>query len=244
MSRSTFLLSGIFGSFAVSCVALVFVPQLQIGGLAAHIDEENNDAYPVANARQGREIYIREGCYYCHSQQVRDPQNSTDIERGWGPRRTVARDFLYDNPPVLGSMRIGPDLANVGSKEWRNEAAGETVKKPAKRDARWHLLHLYNPTAIVGESNMPPYRYLFAKRKIGAQKSIDALPVRTTEDHEIVPTAEAKQLVAYLLSLDRTHPLPEAPPGDSAAPTPGTPAATAAATAVAPAAPAPAPTAK
>lgn len=215
MSRSSYLLSGIFGSFAVSCVAMVFIPQLQIGALTAHIDEENNDAYPVINARQGRAIYIREGCYYCHSQQVRDPQNSTDIERGWGPRRSVARDFIFENPPVLGSMRIGPDLANVGSKEWRNEAAGETVKKPAKRDARWHLLHLYNPTAVVGESNMPPYRYLFTKRKVGAQRSAEALEVNTTEGYEIVPTAEAKQLVAYVLSLDRTRALPEAAPSGS-----------------------------
>ena len=84
MSRSSYLFAGIFGSFAVSCLALVVIPQLQIGGLTAQVDEENNDVYPVKNARQGRDIYIREGCYYCHSQQVRDEQNGTDIERGWG----------------------------------------------------------------------------------------------------------------------------------------------------------------
>lgn len=228
MSRSSHLLSGIFGSFAVSCVAMVFIPQLQIGGLTAQIDEENNAAYPVVNTKPGREIYIREGCYYCHSQQVRDPQNSTDMERGWGARRSVARDFIYDNPPVLGSMRIGPDLANVGSKDWRNEAAGETVKKPAKRDAHWHLLHLYEPTAIVRESNMPPYRYLFTKRKVGAQRSPDAVRANVAEGYEIVPTSEARQLVAYLLSLDRSHGLLEAPVGTAApnlAPAPAAPAA-------------------
>jgi cytochrome c oxidase cbb3-type subunit 2 len=68
------------------------------------------------NTRPGREVYIREGCYYCHTQQVRDPQNSSDLERGWGMRRSVARDYIYENPPLLGSVRIGPDLANIGSK--------------------------------------------------------------------------------------------------------------------------------
>ena len=153
MSRSSHLFTGIFGAFAVSCLTLVCVPQLQIGALAPHFDEENNEYYPLVNARQGSSIYIREGCYYCHSQQVRDPQNGTDLDRGWGSRRTVARDYMYGSPPVLGSMRLGPDLANIGSKEWRNEPADETVKKPAKRDARWHLTHLYNPTAVVRESN-------------------------------------------------------------------------------------------
>ena len=210
MSRSSYLFAGIFGSFAVSCLALVVIPQLQIGGLTAQVDEENNDVYPVKNARQGRDIYIREGCYYCHSQQVRDEQNGTDIERGWGTRRTVARDYIYDDTPVLGSLRIGPDLTNVGAKGWRNEPAGETIKKPAKRDAKWQLMHLYNPTTIIGESNMPPYRYLFEKKKTGGQRSGDAIDVPCDEGYEIVPTAEAKELVAYLLSLDRTHTLPEA----------------------------------
>ena len=240
MSRSSHLFTGIFGAFAVSCVTLVCIPQLQIGGLAPHFDEENNEYYPLVNLRQGSRIYIREGCYYCHSQQVRDPQNGTDLERGWGPRRTVARDYLYGSPAVLGSMRLGPDLANVGAKEWRNEDAGETVKKPAKRDARWHLTHLYEPTAVVRESNMPPYRYLFTKRKISGQRSADAIDVETEAGYEIVPKPEARQLVAYLLSLDRTFPLPEAKPETApAAALPGAPAPAPAAPPVAPPATAP-----
>jgi len=211
MSRSSYLFAGIFGSFAVSCVALILVPQLQIGQLTAEVDEENNDVYPVVNARQGREIYVREGCYYCHSQQVRDPQNGADTDHGWGPRRTVARDFIYENPPILGSFRIGPDLANVGNKDWRDEPKDDP-RKPAKRDAKWHLTHLYNPTAIITESNMPPYRYLFERKKIGAQRAADAIDVPVEDGYEIVPKAEAKQLVEYLLSLDRTHPLKEAKP--------------------------------
>ena len=132
------------------------------------------DIYPIENAgivKAGRAVYASEGCIYCHSQQVRDEQNGTDIERGWGARRTVARDYLFENPPFLGSTRLGPDLANVGSAKWRNEPEDEDPKyKPAKRDAAWQLLHLYAPRSIVKDSNMPPYRYLFEKRKISGQR--------------------------------------------------------------------------
>ena len=227
-----FAISLLFGSLGVMIGGLLEKARLQ-----PQIDEENNDVYPVVNARQGRDIYIREGCYYCHSQQIRDPQNGTDIERGWGSRRTVARDYIYESIPVLGSLRIGPDLANVGSKDWRDEPASETVKKPAKRDTRWHLTHLYDPTVIIHESNMPPYRYLFTKKKIGAQKSVEALDVPCEDGFEIVPTAEARELVAYLQSLDRTHPLPETKGAAGAPAAPAKPAAPAAVPA-APAAPA------
>lgn len=233
MSRSTPLFAGIFGSFAVSCFALVLVPQMQLGGLDPQVDEENNDVYPVNNPRQGRDVYLAEGCQSCHSQQVRDPQYGTDIERGWGVRRTAARDYLYDNPPILGSSRLGPDLANIGSKEWRNEVVDD-LRKPAHRDRAWHYLHLYQPTAIITESNMPPYRYLFEKRKISGQRSNDALNIRTEADYEIVPKAAAKHLVDYLLSIDRSHPLKEissaegVPPPAAATAPPAAPAAPAA----------------
>lgn len=210
MSRSSYLFTGIFGSFAISCFALVLVPQMQIGGLTEHENPDEGTRYPVSNARQGREIYIREGCYFCHTQQVRDEQNGADIERGWGTRRTVARDYIFDDPPLLGSTRLGPDLANVGNKDWRNEDKDEQ-RKPAKRDRAWHLLHLYNPRVLIPRSPMPPYRYLFQEVKAGTAAKANVLPVEARKKgHEVVPTAEAEQLVDYLLSLDRTAPLPEA----------------------------------
>ena len=248
MSRSSYLFAGIFGSFVVSCFALVLVPQMQLGGLQAHVDEENNDVYPVNNPRQGRRIYLAEGCQYCHSQQVRDPQYGTDLERGWGPRRTVARDYLYEAEPALGTSRLGPDLANVGGKEWRNEDKSDP-RKPVRRDATWHYLHLYNPRAVVTESNMPPYRYLFTKRRILGERSNDALNVEVENGFEIVPKPEAAHLVAYLRSLDRGHALPEVKgestvAGEAApattAPAPSAPGAAAPATGT-PATPAPAP---
>lgn len=228
MSRSSHLFAGIFGSFAVSCFALVLVPQMQLGGLQPQVDEENNDVYPVRNPRQGRDVYVAEGCQYCHSQQVRDPQYGTDLERGWGARRTVARDYLYEAAPTPGSSRLGPDLANIGSADWRNEDKDDP-RKPARRDRAWHYLHLYQPKSVVTESNMPPYRYLFEKRKIAGERANDALNIKSEDGYEIVPKAEAKHLVSYLLSLDRSHSLKEAKPLESgapaAAPAPAAPAA-------------------
>jgi cbb3-type cytochrome oxidase cytochrome c subunit len=113
-----------------------------------------------------------------------------DIARGWGKRRTVAEDFLFDYPVMLGSQRIGPDLANVG------------LRQP---DPNWHLRHLYAPTTQVKGSTMPPYRFLFVKRRIQRVRSPDAqaLPEELALDpaYEIVPKPEANALVAYLLSL-------------------------------------------
>jgi cytochrome c oxidase cbb3-type subunit 2 len=113
-----------------------------------------------------------------------------DIARGWGKRRSVAEDFLFDQPVMLGSQRIGPDLADVGS------------RLPV---AEWHLLHLYNPKIFEKKSIMPPYRFLFEKRKIGRETSPNALrfagEFAPERDWEIVPTDQAKALVAYLISL-------------------------------------------
>jgi cytochrome c oxidase cbb3-type subunit II len=235
MSRSSYLFGGIFGTFAVSCVAMILIPQTQIGGLTELVNQDEGTRYPVANDRQGRKVYISEGCYYCHTQQIRDPQNGSDIGRGWGPRRTVARDYIFENPPLLGSTRLGPDLTNVGTKAWRNEPADDFVAKPPKRDRAWHLLHLYNPRVHVAESVMPPFRYLFKEVKRGANPAEDALPIAASKPgYEIVPTAEAVQLVDYLLSLDRTSPLPEA--GAAKPAVAPAPAAAAAAPAPAPAA--------
>lgn len=123
-----------------------------------------------------------------------------DIARGWGKRRTVAADYLYDDPVMLGSIRIGPDLANVG------------VRLP---DPNWQLRHLYAPRLEVKDSLMPPYRYLFTMRRIGWQPSPDALQlpadVAPPPGFEIVPTSKARAIVAYLSSLRSDAVLFEAP---------------------------------
>ena len=118
-----------------------------------------------------------------------------DIARAWGKRRSVAEDFIFDSPVLLGSQRIGPDLANVG------------VRLP---DANWHLLHLYNPKIVPG-SPMPPYRFLFERRRIERAPTPDALPLTgdlaPEKGFEIVPRPAARALVAYLTSLHANQPL-------------------------------------
>jgi cytochrome c oxidase cbb3-type subunit 2 len=212
MSRSSYLFSGIFGAFAVSALAMVLAPQWQLGALRSQVDEDTSTIYPVENPRKGKSVYISEGCVYCHSQAVRDPQNGIDIERGWGTRRTVGLDYLFEEEPLIGFHRLGPDLANVGSKDWRNEAVGDK-RKPSRRDAAWHLLHLYQPAAAVADSTMPPYRYLFKRSKVTGARSLDALSVDAGDGFQIVPTERARDLVAYLMSLDRTVPLKPVEPG-------------------------------
>jgi cytochrome c oxidase cbb3-type subunit 2 len=123
-----------------------------------------------------------------------------DIARGWGMRQSVAEDYLYDQPVQLGSLRAGPDLANIG------------VRAP---DANWQLTHLYAPSGVVKGSTMPPFRYLFELRIIGATPSPDALQFpkefALPAGYEVVPKPEAKQLAAYLLSLRANAPLYSAP---------------------------------
>jgi len=133
-----------------------------------------------------------------------------DISRGWGRRRTVAQDYVYDAVVQIGTRRAGPDLANVGTR---------------RADPNWQLRHLYAPAAEIPGSTMPPYRFLFQERKLkfGQHSSPDAIPLVTAgkfldvskdtgpADREIVPTEQARVLVAYLLSLQADAPLFESP---------------------------------
>jgi cytochrome c oxidase cbb3-type subunit II len=88
----------------------------------------------------GRDIYIREGCYNCHSQMVR-PFRSEALRYG---QLSVAGEYVYDHPFQWGSKRTGPDLQRVGG----------------KYSDEWHRLHLINPRDLVPESNMPAYPWL------------------------------------------------------------------------------------
>jgi cbb3-type cytochrome oxidase cytochrome c subunit len=128
-----------------------------------------------------------------------------DISRGWGIRHSVAADFLYDSPVQLGSQRIGPDLANVGAR---------------LGNLNWQLQHLYAPQSLVKNSAMPPFHFLFELKKIDGTPSPDALKLPPTQipqqflpppGYEIIPTDDAKNLAAYLLSLHADAPLYEAP---------------------------------
>lgn len=130
-----------------------------------------------------------------------------DIARGWGKRRSMAQDFLFDYPVMPGSLRAGPDLANVGAR---------------LPDPNWHLRHLYAPSIEVKGSTMPAYHFLFEKRKIERNPSPDALQLPKNlappPGYEIVPKADARALAAYLTSLRTDEPLFEAPFSVASAP--------------------------
>ncbi len=88
----------------------------------------------------GRDVYVREGCYNCHSQMIR-PFRAETLR--YGPY-SVAGEFVYDHPFQWGSKRTGPDLARVGG----------------RYSDEWHRIHLTNPRDVVPESNMPAYAWL------------------------------------------------------------------------------------
>lgn len=203
MKNLPLLFTGIFFCLAFSWVGLILTGQIQLGGLEPISMGEGEQAYPqypVGMAQQGKQIYIEEGCIYCHSQQTRRKGYGADFERNWGNRQSVPRDYILQERVLLGTSRTGPDLTTIGQRQ---------------PSAEWHHLHLYNPQITSGGSIMPPYRFLYEKRKIGDQPSPRALrfPPGSSDapepGYEIVPTERAEQLVAYLLSLKLDYELPE-----------------------------------
>ncbi len=219
MDRGMVIFLGALLTFTSSWLGLVVLPllpandrfpafsKLRIQSQEPYVEDQGgtSTSYPrplAGAALRGMRIYQQNGCMYCHSQQIRPESfgNNADMKRGWGTRRNVPRDYIYDKPIMLGTMRTGPDLANIGVRGYY---------------ADWHLKHLYNPRMMVPGSIMPPFRFLFEKRKIVGETSSDALELtgewKAEPGYEVVPTGDAKDLAAYLLSLDRTTvSLPEA----------------------------------
>jgi cbb3-type cytochrome oxidase cytochrome c subunit len=337
MKGFTPLVLGILATLAFSWLGLAYIPDLQIGHLDPQSDEEGTDIYPMPKsgmAERGRRIYVANGCFYCHSEQLRADYAAADVDRPrdaasspipkWGERRSAPRDYIFDRPAMLGKMRMGPDLANIGkaapaeeeaapaqpspanpanpappgasspaanaspppanaaaqpsakpptqtppppapgasspaanaSAPPANAAAQQNTKpgaqppnppaaaasppqtaatpspahspseSPAPYSAAWHHQHLYAPRSLNLDSDMPAYKFLYEKRRVGGEQSGDAIKLRGEgapgEGWEIVPTYDAKCLVAYLMSLNQSHPLNEV---KSAAPPAGSPAA-------------------
>jgi cbb3-type cytochrome oxidase cytochrome c subunit len=118
------LFLGIFGTFAFSWVGLTVIPNWQIGHLNPQSDEEGTDIYPMPQSgmvTRGARVYAANGCTYCHSQQVRAEYSGADIERKWGDRRSAPRDYIFERPALLGKMRMGQDLANIGARAPKEE---------------------------------------------------------------------------------------------------------------------------
>ena len=140
----------------------------------------------------GRDIYVREGCYNCHSQMIRPFR--AEVER-YG-HYSVAGEFVYDRPFQWGSKRTGPDLARVGG----------------RYSDEWHRLHLMNPRQLVPESNMPAYPWLArAPADAGSieahMRALRTLGVPYSEDDlkgagaELQGKTEMDALIAYLQVL-------------------------------------------
>jgi cytochrome c oxidase cbb3-type subunit II len=142
---------------SINLMAVLIVVVISIGGLVEVLPLMASKAatepypgvvpYPAAQLA-GRDIYVREGCYVCHSQQVRPFRSETER---YGPY-SVAGEAVYDRPFQFGSKRTGPDLARVG-KRYSDE---------------WHRIHLINPRDLVPDSNMPGYPWL-AERTIDGE---------------------------------------------------------------------------
>ena len=165
------LFLGIFGTFAFSWVGLTVIPNWQIGHLNPQSDEEGTDIYPQPQSgmfERGARVYVANGCVYCHSEQVRPDYAGADIERGWGNRRSAPRDYIFERQVLLGKMRMGQDLANIGARAPAEQAspspagavapagspAGGT--SPAASPAPQGAASAASPSAKQSPSSSPP----------------------------------------------------------------------------------------
>ncbi|HEX6629877.1 MAG TPA: cbb3-type cytochrome c oxidase subunit II [Gemmatimonadaceae bacterium] len=201
MTRISLLALGAFAIMAGAICLLILVPQAMLDDVQAPPQLQPYTPQQLA----GRHVYIQNGCLYCHSQQVRDPAFTTDVDRGWGARATVPADYVYDKPHLLGTMRTGPDLINVGQR---------------LPDPDWQLIHLYDPRSLVEWSIMPGFPYLFEEKDSSAVQPGDRVVTipgpRAPKGKVVVAKPEAIALVDYLISLKRQYPVSE-PPRDGMA---------------------------
>jgi cytochrome c oxidase cbb3-type subunit 2 len=174
---------------------------VSVGGLVEIVPLffQKSTTQPVAGLKPypalqvvGRDVYVREGCYNCHSQMIRPFRAETER---YGPY-SVAGEFVYDHPFQWGSKRTGPDLARVGG----------------KFSDDWHRVHLNNPRDVVPESNMPGYPWLAKNAADADSISARMRTLRTLglpyTDEEIAqaPAAlkgktEQDALIAYLQGM-------------------------------------------
>jgi cytochrome c oxidase cbb3-type subunit 2 len=175
---------------AISIGGLIEIVPLMMSSDATEPDEGITVYSPLRLA--GRDVYVREGCYNCHSQMIRPFRSETER---YGPF-TTAGETVYDRPFQFGSKRTGPDLARVGG----------------RYSDDWHRLHLMDPRALVPESNMPAYPWL-AENEVDPELITAKLKVLQLlgdpyDDEQISAAAgevagktELEALVAYLQGL-------------------------------------------
>jgi len=184
----------------ISLMSIFIVIAVSIGGLVEILPLIFNEKrQPIEGVKPygalelaGRDVYVREGCYGCHSQMVRPFRSETERYGAY----SVAGESVYDRPFQWGSKRTGPDLARVGGR-YSNE---------------WHVIHLLDPRSVVPESNMPGYPWLAKNTVDGAvlQNKMRGLQMLGDpySDEEIEQAAavvagktEMDAMVAYLQNL-------------------------------------------
>jgi len=185
----------------IGLMILLVVLTVSVGGLVEIVPLffQKSTTEPVTGLKpytalqlSGRDVYIREGCYNCHSQMVRPFRAETER---YGPY-SVAGEFVYDHPFQWGSKRTGPDLARVGG----------------RYSDEWHRVHLNNPRDVVPESNMPGYPWLARsavdpKGVAPKMKALSMVGVPYTEadiagaEKDVAGKTEQDALIAYLQVL-------------------------------------------
>lgn len=190
----------------ISILTTLIIVVISVGGLVEIVPLAMNAyakqgsvkvaPYPALELA-GRDVYVREGCYLCHSQMIRPFLSETER---YGPY-SVAAESQYDHPFLFGSKRTGPDLARVGG----------------RYSDDWHRVHLNNPRDVVPESNMPDFPWLEKATIDGGllQKKMRVLRLLGTpySDADIAAAPDAVSqktemdaLIAYLQGLGRARP--------------------------------------
>lgn len=167
------------GIFIVLTIIIAIVPALR----SLDIPPTPGLQPLTPSEERGRQLYITEGCSFCHTQQLRPVPH--DLLYG---RPATAGDYYYHTPQLLGTARTGPDLSDIGNRQ---------------PDEIWHLIHLYQPRAVVKESIMPAYWWYF-EVKDRAEPGDTVVPVPppyAPEGKAVVASREAMALLAYLQSL-------------------------------------------
>jgi cytochrome c oxidase cbb3-type subunit 2 len=214
---------GILSTLAFAWLAFVVGANLQFGDLSPEAEYfEDNGSRPTdaelfpkdmpGLAKQGAEEYLSLGCVSCHTQQVRlftnkDAEGNKiveagiDIQRGWGKRASMARDYILQDHVMLGNTRIGPDLANFGLNEYDND---------------WLHQHLFEPQSLVPDSICPPSPFLYEASEQPKDGTIAVIsPSGSSGDENktryVIPSIRANRIVAYLRALKQDYELPESP---------------------------------
>jgi cytochrome c oxidase cbb3-type subunit 2 len=200
MKSGFIFMLGLMAAMGLSWAGIVMGSNGQLGALPPYADDTDTAPpwFPGV-AAQGQAVYRGLGCAECHTQQVRRPDFGSDVARGWGERQSVARDYIYQPFPQLGTARVGPDLTNLAG------------RKPSAPDEEDLMKLLYE-----GHAGMPAYKFLFERRAVVGEVSDHALKLTgaaaVPRGFEIVPSRRAQMLVAYLRCLNTTADYPEARP--------------------------------